>query len=54
MKSVIYYQFDQEEFINGEHTYQKGYFSYQNDGFGKVTNNYKELCDSIIQYLENQ
>ena len=54
MKPVIYYQFDEKDFFNGEHTCQKGYFSYENDGFGEVINNYNELCAMIIQYLENQ
>lgn len=35
-KPVAYYQFDKENFFNGEHTYTEGYFNYANDGFGPV------------------
>lgn len=54
MKPVIYYQFDEKDFFNGEHTCQKGYFSYKEDGFGEVIYNYSEFCDMIIRYLENE
>jgi hypothetical protein len=31
---TIYYQFDQDAFMNGGHTAGRGYFSYPDDGFG--------------------
>ena len=33
-KRLMYYQFDYEDFRKGQ--YGEGYFSYENDGFGKV------------------
>lgn len=36
-KPVIYAQFDKEKFFSGEHTYEKGYFDYENDGFGRLS-----------------
>ncbi len=35
-RSVLYYQFDQEEVFGGAHTTLPGYFSYEDDGFGPV------------------
>ncbi|WP_144581909.1 CDP-glycerol glycerophosphotransferase family protein, partial [Campylobacter coli] len=34
-KPVLYYQFDKDEFF-ANHSYAKGYFDYEKDGFGKV------------------
>ncbi|EDH2969291.1 glycosyltransferase [Campylobacter coli] len=34
-KPVLYYQFDKDEFF-AKHSYAKGYFDYEKDGFGKV------------------
>lgn len=47
-KPVIYYQFDQEEFFNS-HTYQKGYFDYEKNGFGPVV----EKEENLLKELEN-
>ncbi len=49
-KPVVYTQFDKEDFYK-KHTYNKGYFDYERDGFGPVCYNIdsavKELCDII-------
>lgn len=34
---VVYFQFDRESVFGGGHTFAKGYFDYQRDGFGPVT-----------------
>ena len=52
-KAVIYYQFDQESFFSGTHTYQKGYFSYENDGFGSVTLTQEETLSELEAILQN-
>ncbi len=44
-KPVVYYQFDEEKFFDGH--YQKGYFSYRKDGFGKVVREESELLDEL-------
>lgn len=50
-KPVIYFQFDREEFFSGVHTYQKGYFDYETDGFGPVCLELSEVLFSLEQYF---
>ena len=52
-KAVIYYQFDKETFFSGIHTYQKGYFSYENDGFGPVTSTQEETLSELETILRS-
>lgn len=47
-KPVVYSQFDKHTFFT-HHTYSKGYFDYERDGFGEVTYD----LDSTIQCLES-
>ncbi len=51
-KPVIYTQFDREEVFSGMHTFKKGYFDYEKDGFGPVTTVIDETVDRIIEYME--
>ena len=51
-KPVIYAQFDIDTFFEG-HTYTKGYFDDERDGFGPVCYNYEDTVNSIIKYIEN-
>ncbi|WP_179853988.1 CDP-glycerol glycerophosphotransferase family protein, partial [Helicobacter pullorum] len=51
-KSVIYYQFDKEEFFSS-HTLQKGYFDYEKDGFGPVVENEENLLKQFENFLRN-
>ncbi len=58
-KMVLYYQFDADTFFNGlTHTYQKGYFSYEKDGFGPVVYDqeslFKELAILLAQDCKPQ
>ena len=53
-KPVVYVQYDQAEFWNGAHTYQKGYFDYERDGFGPVVKTVEELVDVIKKRLSSQ
>lgn len=46
-KSTIYYQFDEDEIFSGNHTYQRGYFNYERDGFGPKVNTEHELLVEI-------
>ena len=50
-KPVVYYQFDKEKYYS-EH-YARGYFSYEEMGFGKVTENEDEAAREILGYIEN-
>ncbi|MBR0131217.1 MAG: CDP-glycerol glycerophosphotransferase family protein [Firmicutes bacterium] len=50
-KPVIYYQFDMEEFL--KYHYQKGYFSYEEHGFGPVVETEEALMDAIYECAGN-
>ncbi len=50
-KPIIFYQFDKEEFFS-KHV-ERGYFDFENDGFGKVFNKEEDVIDKIIDYIEN-
>ena len=52
-KPVIYAQFDKERFFSGEHTYEKGYFDYERDGFGDVVYDLDTLIDHTIQAMRD-
>lgn len=52
-KPVLYYQQDAEEFFSGNHTYDKGYFDYERDGFGEVEYTAELLVNRIVEYMEN-
>lgn len=53
-KTVIYYQFDQDDFFNGGHAFQKGYFTYEKNGFGPVVYNEKDLILALKRVLKNK
>ena len=46
-KPVVYFQFDQDTFFSRH--YHRGYFSYQNMGFGPVTEGVEATVDAMIQ-----
>ena len=46
-KPVIYYQYADE------YNYEKGYFDFETNGFGDLTNNEDDLVNKIIEYVEN-
>lgn len=52
-KPVLYYQYDKDEFFSGKHTFTKGYFEYERDGFGEVLYDEETLVDKIVDYMEN-
>ncbi len=52
-KPVIYTQFDKDEFFSGAHAYEKGYFDYEKNGFGKVTYTLDEAVEAMVQCIEN-
>ena len=54
-KAILYYQFDYDEvFSSGNHTYKKGYFDYNRDGFGAVAYNETELLAALKDLVDNQ
>ena len=52
-KPVLYYQQDAEEFFSGKHVCNRGYFDYEQDGFGEVEYTADALIDRMIEYMEN-
>lgn len=52
-KPVLYYQQDVDEFFSGNHTYEKGYFDYERDGFGEVEYTAENLINRMIEYMKN-
>ena len=52
-KPVVYTHFDREEFF-AQHTYDRGYFSYEDDGFGPVVQTVDEAAEKIVQYMESR
>lgn len=51
-KPVCYYQFDEDAFFNKGH-YNKGYFSYRENGFGPVYNDERSTVDFVIETIKN-
>lgn len=51
-KPVLYFQADREEFFSGSHTYDKGYFEYERDGFGEVAYDTESLVRLIMEYID--
>lgn len=49
-KPVIYYQFDNDVFYGGTHSYKKGIFNFDRDGFGPVVDDSKNLIDLVDRY----
>ncbi len=52
-KPVIYCQFDKDAFFEGGHSYTKGYFDYERDGFGEVEETLVDSVNRIVEYMEN-
>lgn len=52
-KAIVYFQFDKESFFSGSHTYQKGYFSYEDDGFGPVTLTKEETLSELSTIMKD-
>lgn len=53
-KAILYYQFDYDEVFSGSHTYKKGYFDYQRDGFGDVAHTQEELLKHLRTLIRNK
>lgn len=51
-KSILYFQFDREEFFSEAHTLQSGYFDYDVNGFGPVCFSETELLNQLEYSLK--
>ncbi|MCX8665618.1 MULTISPECIES: bifunctional glycosyltransferase/CDP-glycerol:glycerophosphate glycerophosphotransferase [unclassified Gilliamella] len=52
-KQIIYYQFDENEFFSGKHTFSKGYFDYRQHGFGPVVTKEEDLNRALNDIVKN-
>lgn len=50
-KPIIYYQFDEASFFQGQHIHQQGYFDYRRDGFGPVVTEEEALLSALAELL---
>lgn len=50
-RPVVYYQFDEEQMLDGGHTGVRGYFDYRRDGFGPVTGDSDEAVRAILESI---
>ncbi len=49
-KPILYTQFDKEKFYES-HTYDEGYFSYEDNGFGPVSYEYESTLKNVVSML---
>lgn len=49
----IYYQFDKDKVFKGDHIYAKGYFEYEDDGFGPVAESEESLHEALAAVASN-
>lgn len=49
----VYFQFDREEFFAGAHAYRKGYFSYEDNGFGPVVDDADAAIEAIVAAIRS-
>ena len=52
-RPIIYYQFDREDFYRGDHVFQRGYFDYEQDGFGPAAVEQGEVLLALEAVLKN-
>lgn len=50
-RPVVYFQFDRERVLAGEHLGRRGYFEYERDGFGPVAHTVDEAVRAIIETI---
>ena len=52
-KPILYYQFDEAIFFQGDHIHQRGYFDYRQHGFGTVAVTETSLLNDLEELLKN-
>ncbi|WP_199438677.1 bifunctional glycosyltransferase/CDP-glycerol:glycerophosphate glycerophosphotransferase [Vibrio owensii] len=53
-KPVIYFHFDYEKMFDGSHTYQRGYFDYETQGFGPVFHELDQVTKFFDKYQDER
>jgi CDP-glycerol glycerophosphotransferase (TagB/SpsB family) len=51
-RPILYFQFDRKSFFSEDHSYTKGYFDYDEDGFGEVALTLEHLLGLVAEYLK--
>jgi CDP-glycerol glycerophosphotransferase (TagB/SpsB family) len=51
---VVYFQFDKERMESGEHTFDTGYFCYERDGFGPITQTHIAAVQAVEAIVCNR
>ncbi len=51
-RPVIYYQFDRDTQFSGGHIYKKGYFDYEDHGFGPLCTDEKRVVHTLTSYMD--
>ena len=50
---VVYFQFDRDAVLAGQHIGRAGYFDYERDGFGPVVTTAEAAIEAIVAQLEH-
>lgn len=50
-RSVLYFHFDENIFVDGSHFTKKGYFDYETDGFGPIFKSSEEILEFLVRRL---
>jgi len=51
-RPVVYFQFDRDRVLGGEHVGSRGYFDYERDGYGPVVLEPEAAVDALVTVLE--
>ncbi|HET6166132.1 MAG TPA: glycosyltransferase [Marmoricola sp.] len=52
-RPVVYFQFDRDRVLGGEHVGSKGYFEYERDGYGPVVADAEKAVEAVVAALED-
>src|SRR5690606_26112269 len=50
---IVYFQFDENQFCEKDHTYSKAYYDYRKQGYAKVVDNYYEVVVELHNIKKN-
>ena len=52
-RAVLYYQFDRDQVFGEGHFYRRGYFSYEDHGYGPVATTPDQALAGVAEFLAN-
>ena len=52
-RPVVYFQFDRDRVLGGEHVGSRGYFDYERDGYGPVVEKAEEAVDAVVAAIRD-